>query len=231
MALVRLIRKALTRPLSRVYHRIVPDRYRADKYWKNRLDKYGLDLRGVGNCTLSSEENERQYREAERVFLDFCRAEAIELKNARVLDIGCGTGFYAEVLRNQGVRAYTGLDITDALFDQLRARYPDFTFMQGDITRSIPPGPYDLILMIDVTQHIVDAERFSSAMRNVSRALAPQGTLVVTAWLTPEFVQRQPHEVARPMEYYRREFPDYSFSEPRPFRDKYVFAVRKGSGG
>lgn len=231
MALVRRVRKAITRPLSRVYRAVFPDRYRPDEYWKHRLGRYGLDLRGVGNCTLSAEENERQYREAERDFLGLCRAEAIDLKDTRVLDIGCGTGFYAGVLRRQGVRAYTGLDITDALFDQLRARYPDFNFIQGDITRSVPPGPYDLILMIDVTQHIVHKERFSSAMRNVSRALAPQGTLVVTAWLTPEFVQRQPHEVARPMEYYRREFRDYSFSEPRPFRDKYVFAVRKGSGG
>ncbi|MBN1123468.1 MAG: class I SAM-dependent methyltransferase [Sedimentisphaerales bacterium] len=221
------IRKTITKPFWVVYRTIFPLQYRAEKYWTDRLSKYGLDLRGVGNWTLSSDENEKKYLEAKNYFLDFCKKERLDFKGAHVLDIGCGTGFYTNILKNEGVSEYTGIDITDALFSKLQKKYPDFTFIKADISKSFPKGSFDFVLMIDVTQHIVDDRMFSSAMKNISSVLSEKGIFIVTSWLSPCFVQRQPHEVARSMEYYTREFPDCSFSEPSSFRDKYLFTVRK----
>jgi len=163
------------------------------------------------------------------VFLALCKDEGVALAGASVLEIGCGTGFYTEILRRQGARAYVGLDITDALFSELRKKYPDFVFEKGDITRAAPNGRYDIVLMIDVTQHIVEDRRFFTAMENVKAALKPGGVFIVTSWLTPERIQRQPHEVARPLEAYRQAFPDAAFSDPRPFRDKNILVIRPRS--
>ena len=223
-------RKAVTRPFWKAYRLLFPSRYRPKAYWGARLGKYGLDLRGVGNCTKSSEENEARYAGARAALLEFCRDRQVLLTGARVLDIGCGTGFYAAVLQDEGVQEYTGVDITDALLSELSARFAGFRFEKCDVSESLPAGPFDVVIMIDVTQHITDDRKFQAAMENIGRVLDPNGVFLVTSWLTKERVQRQPHEVARPMSSYEREFTGWTFSEPVPFGDKFLFAVRRAAG-
>ena len=74
-----------------------------------------MDPRGVGNRTLTSEENRAEYDKAAGVFLDLCLREGVDFAGCNVLDIGCGNGFYTRLLQQQGVRSYTGIDITDVL--------------------------------------------------------------------------------------------------------------------
>ncbi len=81
------------------------------------------------------------------------------------------------------MRQYTGNDITPVSVTTLRERYPEFEFVQGDAGEiALPPAAYDLVLMIDVTQHITDDAAFSRAMANVWQAMAPGGVFVVTYW-------------------------------------------------
>jgi len=101
----------------------------------------------------------------------------------RVLEIGCGVGYWTEYLKGRGVAHYTGNDITPVSVTTLRQRYPDFEFVQGDAGEiTLPPAAYDLVLMIDVTQHITDDAAFARAMHNVWQAIAPGGTFLVTYW-------------------------------------------------
>ena len=74
------------------------------------------------------------------------------------LEIGCGVGFYTGRLQALGVTDYTGLDITDALFSSLRDRFPNYSFVRGDITSYTASEKYGLLVMIDVTEHIVTGE-------------------------------------------------------------------------
>ena len=200
--------------------------YAARRYWRDRHRAYGFDLRGVGNRSLDHEENAAEYREAGRVFLDLCREADIPFGDARVLDIGCGVGFYAGILREQGVTDYRGVDIVDELFGELRERYPGFRFDVHDITATPLDDTYDLVLMIDVTQHITVPEKFTAAMEHVRRALRPGGHFVVTSWLQDEETSSF-YEVRRTMEPYRNAFAGAELVAPRPFRDKYLFAFRE----
>jgi SAM-dependent methyltransferase len=230
------VRKAIFRPfwkirdwLKKHFCEFIEVRYNPKQYWKKRHKKYGLDLRGVGNCSLSAEENMEIYEQARKIFERVCEKEGVDFKKAKMLDIGCGTGFYAEIFRSHGGTDYLGIDITDQLFPELKREFPLFKFKKRDITKEPIHEKFDLVIMIDVTQHIVDDQRFSFAMRTVKSCLSEKGVFVVTSWLSDRFKKRRPYEVERPIDYYRREFQGTFFSDPIPFRDKYVFTIRSNA--
>ena len=220
--------KKVVGDMTKRFRRILGEpKYDAKKFFKERHKRYGCDLRSVGNCTLSSEENERVYREAREVFLGLCEKEGVDFERARVIDIGCGTGFYTQTLQDAGVGDYLGVDIIEDRFEELREMFGDRAFRQMDVTEETLEGTYDLIVMVDVTQHIVDDEKFSAAMQNIREHLADEGVFIVTSWCAEERRKRTYYEVARPMSYYTKEFGGYHFSEIIPFRDKFIFSIRK----
>ena len=73
-----------------------------EEYWAERHRKYGFDLRGVGHKGLSHEKNQQMYIEARGVFLKLCREEGVDFATAHMLDVGCGTGFYAKIFSESG---------------------------------------------------------------------------------------------------------------------------------
>jgi SAM-dependent methyltransferase len=173
--MVRGIQKTLIAP--RRYGR---DRgYDARMYWQDRFSRHGESLRGPGDEGLSEAENRRMYAEAGRVFLDVCATEGVDLKAARVLEVGCGTGFYTALLHNAGVMSYVGVDITDVCFPSLQERFQGYKFAMRDITTNGVEGTFDLVVMIDVIEHIVEVEELAAAMRHVRRALAHDGVLIL----------------------------------------------------
>lgn len=204
----------------------IPANYKSEKYWKDRLSKYGLELQGAGDIRLSHKENEQIYLKAKEVFLSLCRQEEVDFRKVRMLDIGCGTGFYAGVFLENGGKDYLGIDITDALFNKLRNIFPDSTFSKLDICTQELNDYFDLIIMIDVTQHIINSNKFSFAMQNVRSHLNENGIFIVTSWLNSE-ARYGLCELSRTMKAYKREFPNHVFSEPMPFRDKFIFSIKK----
>jgi SAM-dependent methyltransferase len=224
-AIARGLNKQLLAP--RRYSR--GDGYDAARYWRDRFARYGASLKGAGDEGLSEEENRRRYEEAAGVFAELCRSEGIDLRAARVLEVGCGSGYYTELLANLGVSSYVGLDITDVLFPELRDRFPEFDFEQGDITTDDVEGTYDLIVLIDVIEHIVEDEKLSSAMEHLKGALAPGGVLVL-APVTPRPTHHLFYVRLWSLEEVRERFPGYVVGDPEPFRAGGIVAIRKPLG-
>lgn len=158
--------------------------YDAKQYWSDRLHKYGYSLKGVGDEGLSEEENADVYAKAAEIFQNILQIENIDFHKSNVLEIGPGTGFYTQILKNLGIIHYTGVDITDALFLKLKEKFPEYTFVQHDVTEYCPEGQYDLIVMIDVIEHIVTEEKFSSAMQNIRKRLKKGGVFLVCPVMT-----------------------------------------------
>ncbi len=206
-----------------------PNGYHARDYWQARHAQYGFDLRGVGDCTKTEEENLRILRVGADLMLDLCRRHNLHLPTARVLDAGCGTGFYAGMLRSAGVRTYVGVDIVPTLFDGLQERFPEFQFRAADIGERLLEGEYDLILLLDVAQHITDEHRFTFALRNLKLALAPDGMLIVSSSIGP--YRRGPfYFVTRPLDAFLRHFPGWRVDGPVPFEDNVMFALKRSGG-
>ncbi len=220
--------KLLLKPLWAIKRKI-SQIYIPKSYWKKRLQRFGTtSLKGVGNIVLSEEENEKKYEEAKHIFLELCDKFDIDFANTTVLEIGCGTGFYTDILKECGCLDYTGLDITSVLFPNLKRKYSNYKFLKKDITRYKPEEKkYDLIIMIDVTQHITDELKFKKAMTNIKAALADSGIFIVTSWLSEKGKKRTKYEVERTIKHFKNEFPNYNFTPKVKFRDKYIIAIYK----
>ncbi len=221
--------KAMAEKILNRWRYSSPDGYNAKRYWRDRHSKYRFNLQGVGNKTLSVEDNRNDYLEARSVFLSLCRDTGLDLSSSKLLDVGCGTGFYAEIFMDNGGTHYLGVDIVDVLFDDLRSRFPGYRFRKLDVAQEEIGETFDLIVMIDVTQHITSDPKFSYAMRNVRASLSERGVFVVTSWLE-DGARNSFYEVSRSMDRYKAEFPGFEFSPPVPFRDKFIFSVRKPRG-
>jgi 2-polyprenyl-3-methyl-5-hydroxy-6-metoxy-1,4-benzoquinol methylase len=199
--------------------------YNAKKYWEVRHKKYGFDPKGVGNKSLSNKENALQYHEARKIFLAICEKNSIDFSRISVLDIGCGSGFYTKILWDKGCVDYTGIDITDVLFNGLKERFPHYRFKQLDITKKQLQDLYDLIIMIDVSQHITYEKKFKFAMQNVKEHLKRSGLFIVTSWLN-KTAKKSFYEKSRSIEIYKNCFKTENFSDPIKFRDKFIFTVQ-----
>ncbi|MEA2898070.1 MAG: hypothetical protein QOJ84_3685 [Bradyrhizobium sp.] len=108
--------------------------------------------------------------------LDFgVAAEAVAatgIANPRILDVGCGSGYYSEVfatLLAGGVR-YTGIDYSDAMIARARARSPSTSFEVADAT-SLPyaGGAFDIVFNGVSLMHIID---YRAAVREAARVAA-----------------------------------------------------------
>ncbi|MDD4531284.1 MAG: class I SAM-dependent methyltransferase [Candidatus Pacebacteria bacterium] len=204
------------------------DDYKAEEYWRARFSRFGTGLRGVGYATKSEETNLLMYKRAVGTLSDFIKKEGINLSDSKILDVGCGQGFYAKFFSDAGIKDYTGLDITDILFGQLIQKYPGYRFIKGDVSARYIEGEFDLILMIDVTQHIVNDEKFVFAMRNVESHLRKGGHIIVTSYLAKEPRKISFSNKARTMDDYKNIFgKGFQFGEPVPFRDKYIFSIKR----
>ena len=232
-SLHRLLRNPFVFIRNAVYKTLIAPRkyargddYDARRYWHDRFMKHGKSLRGPGDEGRSEEDNRTAYEQAGRAFLRLCAEQKVDFENASVLEIGVGTGFYTGLLRQAGVRKYLGVDITEVLFERLRTEYPDFEFARKDISTDRLEGRFDVIVMMDVVEHIVSESKLASAMENIKACLAEGGLLVLTG------VQQH----ARKHLFYNRSwaaqevtrlFPGYHVGDPIPFRDNYLLTICK----
>jgi SAM-dependent methyltransferase len=178
----RILQKTLIGPIK--YR--TPSGYDVEHYWRDCFPKYGTSLRGPGDEGLSEEENRKRYQLAAEALLEAERDAGVDLSTASVMEIGCGAGFYAQLHADLGVESYTGVDVTDVLFEGLKKRVPQYQFVQMDATRATLEGDFDLVLMIDVAHHIVTDEAMDAAMNNVRRVLVPGGIFLVGPFTTRE---------------------------------------------
>lgn len=105
--------------------------------------------------------------------LDFTvAAEAVAatgIDNPRLIEIGCGSGYYSDVfatLVGGGVR-YTGIDYSDAMITRARARYPSAAFEVADAARlPYADSAFDIVFNGVSLMHIVD---YQAAIREAAR--------------------------------------------------------------
>lgn len=91
----------------------------------------------------------------------------------RLLDIGCGTGFVIDLVRNH-LEEIHGVDVTQAMLDQVDRTGPaKITLTCGDAATYDPgPTPFDMVSSYSVLHHLYDVE---PTFRTAYKALKPGG--------------------------------------------------------
>ncbi|MCJ1335685.1 hypothetical protein MMC09_000958 [Bachmanniomyces sp. S44760] len=126
------------------------------------------------------------------------------IPNARVLDLACGSGFYAYKFLQWGASAVTGVDISSAMIDEARRRGPTSTsrpssstsstttttsdqpptieFIISDCANPIPTPysnkPYDIVFGAWLLNYAPDLTNLTSMFRTAALNLKPNGHFI-----------------------------------------------------
>lgn len=123
------------------------------------------------------------YNEKKSDYFSSARTGILDLLpefSARVLEIGCGSGQTLEMLKEKKLCIETvGIELFTAAADEARNRVDSVYCM--DVEKSPMPeniGKFDLILLLDVLEHLVDPWLFLSHL--VENYLAARGKVIVS---------------------------------------------------
>lgn len=106
------------------------------------------------------------------------RALLPDLRGRRVLDLGCGFGWFCRWAREQGTAQVVGIDVSENMLARARGGATDdaITYLLGDLeTVDLAEDSFDLVYSSLALHYI---EGFSGLMAKVHRALRPEGYLV-----------------------------------------------------
>lgn len=122
-----------------------------------------------------------------------------------ILDIGCGPGQLALLLRDKGLPDYLGIDFSPERVEQAKKACPEFNFVLADIfeTDLLETQRYDAVLCTEFLEHI---ERDRAVLHRVREGVRFYGT--VPNFPAPAHVRSfdSAHEV---LERYGEEFQDF----------------------
>ena len=127
-------------------------------------DKYGHKRSPSRNRLLFQE-----HRLTATEFIEYFKDLDVNLS---VLDVGCGDGFWMEVLRDLGFSDLLGVDLSYPLL--ARAKSKGLRVAQYSVSRMSFRRKFDVILMCDVLEHLPD---ITGALNNVRDVLKEAGIL------------------------------------------------------
>ena len=119
-----------------------------------------------------------------RTLYPYMLQEITRARGDRVMDLGCGTGaLTAQVLEQDPRRQVTGLDLSEQMLAQARARLGDrVKLIQGDSEcLPFPDGSFDVVYCCDSFHHYPDP---AAVLAEVGRVLVPGGVFLLgDIWL------------------------------------------------
>jgi SAM-dependent methyltransferase len=171
-------------------------------YWDERLATHP-GLVGVGFIGLGKQYNDWLYRVKKAVFLRKVRSQGLDLPRSTVLDVGSGTGFFIERWKELGVRKVVGVDLADTSVANLRRGFPEAEFHQMDIGSDVQgrwDGAFDAVSSFDVLYHIVDDEKYVTALGNIYSFLRPGGLFIWSDNFVHQRTLRAARQVSRSLQ-------------------------------
>ena len=99
----------------------------------------------------------------------------------RIVDLGCGTGYYLFLLANLGVKLnLTGFDYDGKAINEARSSIygKDIKFITGDLHKMpFKDKSFDKVVMSEVLEHVENDER---VLQEAHRILKPNGVLAIS---------------------------------------------------
>lgn len=109
------------------------------------------------------------------------RALLPDLYGRRLVDLGCGFGWFCRWAREQGAAEVLGIDVSEKMLARARADTsgPAITYLKADLERvELPERTFDVAYSSLALHYIENLERL---LARVHRALVPDGRFVFSA--------------------------------------------------
>ncbi len=104
-------------------------------------------------------------------------------RDQRVLDLGTGTGALASLFVEAGCCSVTGVDFSEEMLAQARAKAPSATFLRTDLLQEWPDAlrqrSFDLAVSSYVLHEFTDAKKVEMLVRIARESLARGGLILV----------------------------------------------------
>ncbi len=159
----------------------------SQNYWDNLLNQ-NFSLKGVGWPNWPETFNEIVYKKYLKGFLKVVNDLEVKynfkIDNSKnVLEVGPGTGFYTNILKNLGVEKLLGIDISQISIDGLKKIFKNFEFQRLSIYEDLEffeknKEKFDLGCVIDVLLHIVDDIKHKQAIKNICKMVKSGGYII-----------------------------------------------------
>lgn len=106
----------------------------------------------------------------ERALLRALDHAGVQLAGARVLDVGCGSGYFLHRLRDYGAGECHGIDLMENRIAEGRERYPALQLHVGSATElPFEDGEFDLVTQFTCLSSILDDDVRLAAAREMHR--------------------------------------------------------------
>lgn len=167
-------------------------------YWQRRHSQ--TDLGTVGFIGFGVPYNFWMYKVRSVVFNSIVAEQKLNLKQAKILDIGSGSGFYLKRWKALKATDITGSDFSQRALKKLRTTFRKVKLIHLDITSSIPKSrqeKYSLVSAFDILYHIVDDQKYAKAIANISSLLKNGGIFIFSENLLNKHCRRGLYQVSR----------------------------------
>lgn len=102
-----------------------------------------------------------------------------------LLDVACGTGWHASMLCKE--YKVQGIDINARMLKMARKKLPGIRFTQGDMRSFDLNRQFDVVTcLFSAIGYMTTKADLQTAVKNMSRHVAPGGVLLVEPWFTPD---------------------------------------------
>ena len=113
----------------------------------------------------------REYTDVERALLEFVG----DLSESRILEVGCGTGHWLNVLKAFKANVM-GLDFSSGMLARARTSSPEMALIRGTAQHlPFPDASFDKVFCINAIHHFPDKPAY---LREVRRLLRPGGRML-----------------------------------------------------
>jgi 2-polyprenyl-3-methyl-5-hydroxy-6-metoxy-1,4-benzoquinol methylase len=102
--------------------------------------------------------------------------EQLRIRDAKIMEAGCGTGWLSAKLSEFG--EVTACDLGSEIIDTAQKEYPHIKFLSGDVqTLDLPTNYFDVVVTSEVLAHVPDQPAF---VQRLADLLKPGGFLFLT---------------------------------------------------
>jgi len=142
-----------------------------------RLGDAGMHQLYDGSYYFFARDDARELRRAMKIYQRSVALVADEIREKRVLLIGCGKGYLAALLSELGWETF-GIDVSSAAADYACEHFnlKVFTGTLEEYVASASVQTFPLVLAIDVLEHVIDPQGFLQAATQV---MEPGGQLLL----------------------------------------------------